>query len=136
MIESFKDLKIEESTTFEDLDSILKDKLGICSSDMVDKLSEYLLSHIDEIASSFVTLAPFGNYSKSIEDIKDIFSFIKNEASKKESWKLYYAQVSESNPSLMEFVFHCLAINDGEELKGYVYISKSGKIRHAFAQVE
>jgi len=136
MIESFKDLGIAETASFEELDLIIKEKLGVCSTDMAEKISAYMIENVEKIGSSFVTLSPFGDYSKAIEGESEINKFIHNEASKPENWKLYYAQVSETNPSLMEFVFHCLAVNDGEELKGYAYISKSGKIRHVFAQVE
>ena len=136
MIESFKDLEIEASSTFEELDAKLKEKLGVCSIDMAEKLSYWLKDNAEEIASSLMTLCPFGDYSKEVTGEANVLKFLKEEAANIANWKMYYAQVSESNPSLMEFVFNCTAVNDGEELKGYAYVSKSGKIRHAFAQIE
>ena len=40
----------------------------------------------------------------------------------------------QKNTSLVKFLMSCKAVDDGDSLKGTVFVSKSGIIRHAFVQ--
>jgi hypothetical protein len=136
MVEDFSELELNKAKTDKDIDLILKEKLNISLVNMVEKISSHLKLHVDDICSEFLTLAPFGEYSKLLETPEDIKSFILDNSDNYDNWKLVYAQINDTNHALMEFVFNFVAANDGEEIKGYAYLGKSGKIRHAFAQAE
>ena len=74
-----------------------------------------------------------GNYEKLIEDNEGMAEFLKTEGHKPEHWELHYISCGE-NDALIQFMFMNKAIDQGDTFKGLVYVSKSGKIRHAFAQ--
>jgi hypothetical protein len=134
-VSDFKDLKFE-AENIEQLDLEIQKKVGISFQTMKESLQNSLSARAGELVSEFKTIAPNGDYSVVLEDEVEMLSYLRDEASKSNNWEFEYVQVCESNSSLLEFVFYNRAVNEGEELKGYVYVSKSGQIRHSFAQCE
>ena len=139
MLEKFDDLKIEELSKEGDfipqLSALLKEQLGIGFEEMTQSLSEWVKSHAEELTHEFVNIAPYEQYDKILEDNDSMAEFLKTEAHKPENWELHFMGVDKKK-DLLEVIFSNKAVDDGDSLRGYVFVSKSGKIRHAFAQGE
>jgi len=137
MIESIKDLELDSLNPKDDdfkskLDEKLKEKLNISVKEMQDVLSSSLISSSADIASQLNNIIAYNDYDKIIEDENDMVEFLKNEASKPENFWLYGIQ--EDN-GLLKFHFINMAVDEGDVLNGFVFISKSGKIKHNFCVV-
>lgn len=135
MINSFSDLELDDIDNISAVDIKIKEKLGLSFNDMCIKLEEVIKLKAEELAEDLPSIAPYKDYSKMIEDKNVIVEFIKNEVSKPENWEIKYIMPSDVNSQLIEFVFNSKALDD-EDFKGFVFVSKSGKIRHAFVQPE
>lgn len=135
MVESFKDLLPEDAKTPEEIDKVLQEKLGISLAEMSKALSDSVSERAEELAEDTMNIAPYGDYSKLIEEKEDILKFLQEEAIKFENWKIQFIEAKKEKDQLIEFVFFNKAVDDGDILKGFVFVGLSGKIRHAFAQV-
>jgi hypothetical protein len=131
MIEKFEDLNLEALDKEEQVDQKIKDKLGIDLLKIREALSECVKSRAEEMSLDILNIVPFGNYRDMIENNEEIAKFLKEEAHKAEHWKLHFIKLDNN---LIKFYFMCMAIDEGETFEGSVFVSKSGKIRHAFAQ--
>lgn len=114
----------------------IQEKLGVSLMEMKEVLSKSVQDRAEEMTLELVNIAPFGDYEKMIEDNDGMAEFLKAEAHKVEHWKLEAIEVSPLNKELLSFVFKNPSIDDGETFQGFVFVSKSGKIRHGFARVE
>jgi len=134
-MESFKDLVGEDAKTPEDIDKKVQEKLGIGLREMAGALCDALQRRAEEVGTDCYSIAPYGDYGKLIEDPEQIVKFLREEAAKVENWKLDFLEVKKKDDKLIEFVFINSAVDDGDVLKGFVFVGFSGNIRHAFAQV-
>lgn len=132
-MEDFKELSLSEMK-FEDVFPLLQEKLGITLEQCSQLLSEALLKKVDELAGDLPSMAPLGDYSKMTEDKEVMKEFLRTEASKPEHWKLEMLELRKDS-QLMEIMFFNKAVDDGDILKGFVFVGVSGKIRHSFVQV-
>jgi hypothetical protein len=135
MVSDFKELGFLNDETPEQWDSKLQEKLGLSVADMKTALSKYINDKAEELSVTFVNIAPFGDYGLLIEDHEEMAKFLREEATKAENWHLESSCNNPDNASLLQFTFYCTAVDDGDIFKGHVYVSKSGAIRHVFAQV-
>lgn len=131
----YKDLVGDEDKTPEDIDKKIREKLGIGLDEMSHALTASLRERAEEVAEDCYSVAPYGDYSKMIEDNEGVVKFFREEASKPEHWKLEYLEVRKKGDQIIEFVFTNTSVDDGDILKGYVFVGFSGNIRHAFCQV-
>ena len=134
MIESIKDLELDDLDPKNDdfkskLDEKLKEKLNISVKEMQDVLSTSLISSSADIAGELNNIIAYNDYDKIIEDENDMVEFLKNEASKPENFWLYGIQ--EDN-GLLKFHFINMAVDEGDVVNGFVFVSKGGKIKHYF----
>ncbi len=136
MIESLADLELKEDDKAEDVDKKIQEKLGLSLVEMQQILSQYVLEHAEELTHDFANIAPLGDYSKLLEDNDGMAEFLKTEAHKPEHWRLYSVRQNETNQTLISFDFLNDAVDEGRSFEGFVFVSKSGKVRHAFAQGE
>ena len=138
MIKNISDLNIKDKDTENIINVKLNMKLGITTIDMTEALVLNVKEKSEEIAKEIKTIVPFWNYSDLIEDLSPIEEFIFNEASKPLHWDLLHIEPvgDPLNPESLNFIFSCFIIDDGKSLIGYVNVSLSGKIMHAFAQCE
>jgi hypothetical protein len=120
----------------ENVSDKIQNKLGVSILQMKEILSKSVQDRAEEMTLELTNIAPFGDYEKMIEDNDGMASFLKTEAHKVEHWNLYGIEVSSMNKELLSFIFRNPSIDDGETFEGFVFVSKSGKIRHAFARVE
>lgn len=134
MISDFKELELLEGAGIEKWDAEIKEKLGIQVIDLQNSISEYVKNKAEELSLTFVNIAPMGDYGLLLEDNDSMTDFLRTEASKAEYWKLMTVIDNPNNHALLQFTFLCTAVDDGDVLKGHVFVSKSGIIRHAFAQ--
>jgi hypothetical protein len=130
-----KDLNVENPQIWEKIDSILKEKLNISLEEIKKFLTVYVASHAEELSLNLPNIAPYGDYSKLIEDNDLMADFLKNEAVRPENWILFSISDHETHSHLLRFEFVCNAINDAETLSGIIFISKAGIVRHAFVKV-
>jgi len=136
MVSDFKELDLlvtDESP--EQWDAKVQEKLGLSFADMKNALSQYVKDKAEKLALTFINIAPFGDYDLLIEDNDGMVNFLKTEACKPEHWSIESVYNNPKNPSLLQFTFYCTVIDDNDIFKGHVYVSKTGSIRHAFAQV-
>lgn len=133
MINSLIDLNLKPDSTLPDIDQKLQQHLNLSLQQLQSSLQDYL-SNNQKIAQEFNLIAPYGDYSKCHETRESICSFLKNEASQAKNWELQSVMDHDSNQSLLQFTFSNSAIDDGDSCIGIVLVSKSGKIKHAFAQ--
>ena len=142
MIESVNELFLEvnEHTNIEgyreSLFKHIEDKLNLSMSSLTDALAVAVIENAEEISTEFVNIAPLGDYSKIIESNEDMIAFLKEEAHKPEHWKLVEFDQFDKAKKLITFRYDNYAVDDGDTLKGFVYVSFDGKIKHAFAQGE
>lgn len=130
----FLDLKDED--TAENIAVKVQEKLGTSIGLMQEALSRALVERAEEMTLEMMNIAPHGDYDKLIEDNDGMAEFLKTEAHKPENWKLYGIRSSDVKKDLISFVFFNLAVNEGDSMNGYVFVSKTGKIKHAFPMVE
>jgi len=135
MVEKFTDLKFTEAKSKEEIDQILKDNLGIGLSECSQVLSDSLNQRAEELVEDFINIIPYNDYSKILEGKEDILKFLRKESIKNENWELQFVEVKKEQDQLMELVFFNKSVDDGDILKGFVFLGLSGKIRHAFVQV-
>jgi dsDNA-binding SOS-regulon protein len=135
MINSIEELNLQPNDTIEVIDAKVKEKLNIFINDLKESLSNYLKYNSEKVCQEVANIAPNGDYSKLLETPEQMSSFLQQEASKPENWELHSILDCETNTSLIQFVFYNLSIDDGDVCRGNVFVSKSGKIRHAFAQI-
>lgn len=136
MLESFKDLNFSKEDTVETVEAKLKEMLGISFEMMGQALSVAVQNKAEEIVLEITNIAPYGEYDKMLENNDDMASFLKEEAHKPENWLIHSLMPSDVNKDLIEFIFDNKAVDDGDTFRGYVYVNKMGKIKHAFAQSE
>lgn len=136
MIEKFDDLGLEDKDEMPAVEQKIQEKLGVSVSDMKEALSKYVVEHAEELTHQFVNMAPLGDYSKIIEDNDGMAEFLKTEGHKPEHWQLYGVRTSDVSSNLLSFNFTNDAVDDGESMNGFVFVSYQGKIKHAFAQGE
>lgn len=138
MVESVKDLGVfeldEKAENFlELLDVQLKEKLNLSLLQIKEALCKAIIDKAEEISLECPNIAPYGDYGKLLEDNDSMTDFLKKEASKPETLILHLIAVDEKLKQLFSFGFDSIAV---EDLKGTVYVSKSGIIRHAYPRVE
>ena len=135
MVESFKEIPFAEAKGEEEIDKLLQEKLGISLAECATALCDSLRERAEEVAEEMTSLAPNGDYEKLMEEPEAIIKFLREEATKPECWALEFLETKKEKSQLMELVFANKAVDDGDSLKGFVFIGLSGKIRHAFTQV-
>jgi len=136
MIESFEDFELLPDDKQEDIERKVQEKLGVTFQQMYIQLAEYIKSNVDEIVSELVNIAPHGNYELLIEDEdkEGMKQFLLSDVVKPENWNLDRFKVSDSND--IKFIFSSKAVDDGDTFKGFVLVSFTGKIKHAFCHGE
>jgi hypothetical protein len=135
MIEKFADIPFGESNKAEDMDNLLQKHLGIGFAQCAEALSASLKERADELLEDLIYIAPYGKFETIIEDKEKILQFLQEEAIKPENWKFQFIEVKKEKDTLMELVFFNDAVDDGDILKGFVFLGFSGNIRHCFTQV-
>jgi hypothetical protein len=126
---------IKESKTIQDMDNSLREITGTGYAECATALTASLKERVDEILEDLVYVSPHGDYSKVMEDKDLIRAFLLDDAAKDENWELQFLEIRKESDSLMELVFFNKAVDDGDTLKGFVFLGFSGKIRHCFPQV-
>lgn len=141
MIESVKDLGLDELDQEDEnfvslFEERIKDKLGVSCQELKESLSKAIIKTAEELSLELPNIAPYGSYEKILEDNDSMTEFLKIEASKIENMFIYSIQEDNKFKNLLKFTIYNQAVDEGQSLIGYVYVSKLGIIRHAFAQVE
>lgn len=156
MIEKFEDLGVNEIELVEDIegpvqpisyeelhkayiekiDARVQERLGISFDTMKQLLSEYTLSHAEEMSLELVNISPFGDYAKLLEDNDGMADFLKTQAHKPEHWLINTIKPVDQKgmPNMITFRFANSSVDEGKSVFGYVYVSFEGKVKHAFAQ--
>jgi hypothetical protein len=136
MFENFKDLNISSDDSINEVEGKIKEKLGIDFSTMKEALSSFVKEKAEELSLEFNNIAPYGDYGELLEDNEKMANFLKQEASLMKNWEISYFMQSDVNPSLLQFIFNNCSVDEGNSFQGHVFVSKSGKIRHAFAKLD
>jgi len=135
MIESLDELVFAPEDTEEQIWAKLKDMIGVEQEQITASLSKMTVDKSNSIVNQFENIAPHNDYGKFLTTESDMAYFIENEASKPENWDLIDVSVN-SDKNLVNFKFLNKAVDDGNSLAGFVWVSKTGKIKHTYAQNE
>jgi hypothetical protein len=136
MLESFKDLKLDKDIeTVEKLVECILSQVDLKLEDCYEVLTASLKQRAEELLVDIENIAPYGDYSSLIENPNQFLPFLQNEAAKPENWELSFIDTIKGNDKLLEFIFVNKALDDGDLLKGFVFVSPNGKVRHAFCQI-
>lgn len=135
MEENFKKVLNEEAEGPEAIDKLLQEHLHISLAECAQALSNSLAERAEELLPDLLNLAPYGNYEKLTDDETIMLKFLKEEAVKLENWELQFMDVKKKDDKILEMVFFNKSVDDGDLLKGFIFLGLSGKIRHAFCQV-
>lgn len=120
----------------ENLIKKVEEKFGSPVLQMQQALSKSVSERAEELTLELPNIAPLGDYENLLENNDDMADFLKGEAGKPEHWKMMGISVNDYKKELLSFSFFNQAVDDGTTLQGFVFTSKAGKIKHAFAQVE
>jgi hypothetical protein len=129
-------LGLTDDDTAETIAVKVQEKMGVSLNLMRERLSQVLVDKAEEFTLELPNIAPLGDYGKLLEDNDQMALFLKEEANKSEYWKLYGLKASDVKKDLVSFIFVNMAVDDGDVFKGFVFLSKTGKIKHVFVQVE
>ena len=132
MIEDWKDLGLVDGGGEEQWSQQIQEKLGLSVDDLKSAISKWMETHAEELSLNFLTVAPHGDYGKMMEDNDSMAEFFRKDGADPQYWKLVGGRTESEN--MFQFSFSCQAVDEGESLHGFVYVGKSGKIRHVFAQ--
>jgi hypothetical protein len=134
MIQTFDDLVFPDKATPEQIEQIVKDKLGIGFPEMAAPLSKYVQDKAEELAQNYITVVCYGDYGKVIEGDAKIAEFFRTEAHKPEHWAPagLFASKDSNQPEMIEVVFKNTAVDEADSMTGFVFVSFAGAIRHAF----
>jgi hypothetical protein len=110
-------------------------KIGTSVLQMQEALSQSVIKRAEELTLDFRNIAPLGDYGKLIEDNDGMCLFLKEEGHKPQHWKLFLIEYHHKR-QLLSFAFANHGVDDGETFEGFVFVTKAGKIKHAFAQVK
>lgn len=133
-MEDFKELDLLPEDTEETVEVKLKEKVGIGLADLRAALRTYVVNKAEELTHDFQNITPYGDYEKILEDNDSMATFLRDEASKSENWKLIWIQTTNVAVPMLQFCFSNTAVDEGEGFVGNVYLGLNGKIKHAFAQ--
>lgn len=136
-MENFDELDFSKAETPEDIENILKEKMGVSFLPLQERLCSVLKEKAEELTHDFTNIAPNGDYDKILEDNDGMAEFLKTEAAVPTNWIVHELRVERINPKLplmLQLMFNNKVVDDGTTLEGYIYLSKTGAIRHAFIQ--
>ena len=114
----------------------IEEKLGTSLLQMKEAIGVAVIARAEEFTLEFANIAPLGDYEKLLEDNDLMADFLKTEAYKPQHWKLHTILQSDVNKELLSFHFWNTGVDDGTTFQGFCFTTKTGKIKHAFAQVE
>lgn len=136
MIEKIEELGIKRGIALEELDQAFQEKLGVSLAAMTEALQLYVQERAEELAANFLVMVPNGDYARLLEDQVKMIKFLREEASQPDNWlpNLLKPLEDPKQPSMLKIVFDNTAVDDGDSLVGFVFVSFAGKILHAFVQ--
>lgn len=129
-MKDYSDLELSNKNTEIEIEEKVNSKLGISLISLKKELCNYVNNNAEALSKDVKCIFPFGDYSKMLEDKKDIVVFLTEEATKYDNWSLYKISPIDD---LINFTFACLPVNEDFEFKGHVFVSLNGKIKHVFA---
>lgn len=118
-----------------DIDKLLQEHLHISLQDCYQALSESLKNRAEELLIDMINLAPYGDYNALMEEPQEMLTFLIEEAAKPENWEVQFVDVKKQDDQLLEVMCFNSSIDDGDILKGFLFIGLTGKIRHCFPQI-
>ena len=134
-MEDFDEIDFKALETAEDVETMLKEKMGMAFVTMQDALNVVLKSKAEELTHDFTNIAPNGDYEKLLEDNDSMAAFLKETAAAlAENWKITEIRVDRSKIPLLQCQFINTTVDDGTTLEGHVFLGRNGTIRHAFVQ--
>lgn len=92
-----------------------------------------------KLAEGMITMAPFQDYANLLEEPEAITTFITNEGSLAKNWELGVVEETDTRlvaEPLLQLIFNNVAVDEPGTLKGFIYLSMSGKVKHAFVRAD
>ncbi len=126
--------KTKKPLTERGVEKYVKAALGITVAQVKKHLRDYVSANAEKLCEDIVSLAPYDDYSKLLDETPDIVKFFKGEMNKAKNWKLksLESKVQEDTP-FVAFSFVNKAADDGSIVKGFVFIDHEGQPMHVIA---
>lgn len=123
--------------TPEQVEAKIEETWEIKFADLRKSLETITIETADKLAEGMITMAPYQDYSQLLEDPGAITTFIANEGSLAKNWELAMLEETDTRlvaEPLLQLVFDNIAIDEPGTLKGFIYLSMGGKVKHAFVR--
>lgn len=131
------DLGLKPSMKARGVEKRLKAVLGIGFTEIKKYLNSYISSNLEGLCENVVSVAPFNDYSKWIDDPKDIQNFVKKDILNTKNWKpRLIDSVVKDDIAMVKVVFNSIAADDGTIFKGWVYLDAEGIPLHVGASFD
>ena len=131
---------LKKAEDIEQVEAVLKEYLNIGFTECAEILSKSLHERAEQMAPAIINIAPYNDYDKMLEKQEDILKFLIDESTKLENWKFqlldFRKEKNSQHEGLFELLFFNKSVDGGDMLKGFVFIGTTGKVRHAFVQMD
>lgn len=111
-------------------------KLKINANKIIKMICKHVKDNAEELEKEFVNIAPYGKYKFLMEDRESKVKFLKEDCSKADTWALIGVRKSPKDEFLVEAKFVSLAVDNADNLHGYVFLNNKSKVLHVFAHSE
>lgn len=122
--------------SLEEFYQIIAEKLGITIDSLILELTSYVSNSIDKVSKNIYHIFQYGDYGKPLEGAESIKDFLRKEATKPENWQLKCLEIYNKDANLLKFSFACTAVDEGENLVGFVFVDKNGKVKHCLTDYD
>jgi hypothetical protein len=113
----------------------LKKKLNISYNSLLEALGNDTKAKAEPLAETIMNIAPYGKYALLMEDKVQIANFLRTEAFKKNNWTLIKMEDPKENEEpFFKFIFYNKAVDEGDNLMGYVFVNQAGNVRYTVIQ--
>lgn len=126
------DLELTPSMNEKELNLKIKEKLNVTLLLLKKNLCSFIKKNLNTLSKNVISIAPFNDYSRFVNEPEDVLKFIKEEVCKSKNWKIVaVTPIVNNDKQLVKFQFNCIAADDGNIFKGYIYVDNEGSILHS-----
>lgn len=134
LIKEIKECKTEDDKALvrNKICGIIAEKHSINMDDVLSLVTDYVKNNAETLSEQLSYIVPDNDWSKCLDKHDGKVEYLKTELSKPEKWRIYMYKNSDiKNVNTIMFKPHDVETPD--EFFGYVFVSKTGEIRHVFA---
>ena len=134
---NLKTITFSSEDTVEQVEAKIEEIWKVKFSDLRKTLEKCTKEIANKLAEDMITVAPYQDYGKLLEEPEAIAAFIRDEASVPKNWELSMVEETDTRlvaEPLLQLVFDNIALDELGTLRGFIYLSMNGKVKHAFVR--